>query len=74
MELTLGWSLDVWRQTLDSKRFKLSRFKTKYLECKFNDATHEVGMEVRLDTKPSPKKKKFQVHWVLNLMTLRDRQ
>lgn len=35
MELTLGW-----------------RFGDKqYLECKFSDETHEVGMEVSLDTR-----------------------
>ncbi|XP_009613960.2 secreted RxLR effector protein 78-like [Nicotiana tomentosiformis] len=28
--------LEVWRQTLESKGFKLSRIKIEYLECKFN--------------------------------------
>ncbi|XP_070034241.1 uncharacterized protein [Nicotiana tomentosiformis] len=28
--------LEVWRQALESKGFKLSRTKTEYLECKFS--------------------------------------
>ncbi|XP_070050175.1 uncharacterized protein [Nicotiana tomentosiformis] len=46
--------LEVWRQTLESKGFKLSRTKTKYLECKFSDASGEADMDVR----------KFQVQGV----------
>lgn len=30
--------LDVWRQTLSSKGFRLRRTKTEYMECKFSDA------------------------------------
>ncbi|KAK4724663.1 hypothetical protein R3W88_027442 [Solanum pinnatisectum] len=37
----------VWRQTLEAKEFKLSRTKTEYVECKFNDAMHEVGVPKR---------------------------
>ena len=41
MELTLGW-----------------RFGDKqYLECKFSDETHEVGVEVRLDKQVIPKRR-----------------
>ncbi|KAF3642244.1 hypothetical protein FXO38_21213 [Capsicum annuum] len=32
---------EVSRQTLESKRFSLSRYKMKYLECKFNEVSHE---------------------------------
>lgn len=28
----------------------LSRAKTKYLECKFVDVTHEADVELRIDT------------------------
>ncbi|XP_059282471.1 uncharacterized protein LOC132036212 [Lycium ferocissimum] len=42
--------LEVWRQTLESKGFKLSRTKTEYLECRFSDIVHEAGMEVKLGT------------------------
>nr|XP_016457394.1 PREDICTED: uncharacterized protein LOC107781235 [Nicotiana tabacum] len=41
---------EVWRQTLGSKGFNLSKTKTEYLECKFIDVTHEADVEVRLDT------------------------
>ncbi|XP_070026270.1 uncharacterized protein [Nicotiana sylvestris] len=33
--------LEVWRQTLESKGFKLSKSKIKYLECKFSKGMHE---------------------------------
>ncbi|WMV16255.1 hypothetical protein MTR67_009640 [Solanum verrucosum] len=42
--------LEVWRQTLESKGFRLSRTKTEYLGCKFSDALDEADGEVRLDT------------------------
>ncbi|XP_070042852.1 uncharacterized protein [Nicotiana tomentosiformis] len=31
--------LEIWRHTLESKGFKLSRTKTEYLECKFSSET-----------------------------------
>ncbi|XP_070054805.1 secreted RxLR effector protein 78-like [Nicotiana tomentosiformis] len=34
--------LEVWRHTLESKGFKLSRTKIEYLECKFNIVTQEA--------------------------------
>ncbi|KAF3651593.1 hypothetical protein FXO37_17934 [Capsicum annuum] len=33
--------LEVWRQTLESKGFRMSRFKTEYMECKFSDLRQE---------------------------------
>ncbi|XP_060211622.1 uncharacterized protein LOC132639158 [Lycium barbarum] len=52
--------LEVWRQTLESKGFKLSRTKTEYMECKFSDVTQESGVEVRLGTQVIPKKRSFK--------------
>jgi len=37
--------LEVWRQTLKSKGFKLSRTKTEYLECKFSDCYGVSGQQ-----------------------------
>ena len=28
--------LELWRQTLESRGFRLSRVKTEYMECKFS--------------------------------------
>ncbi|XP_070029796.1 secreted RxLR effector protein 78-like [Nicotiana sylvestris] len=42
--------LEVWRHTLESKGFRLSRTKTEYLECKFGAEPTETGVEVRLDS------------------------
>nr|XP_009774571.1 PREDICTED: uncharacterized protein LOC104224587 [Nicotiana sylvestris] len=52
--------LEVWRQTLESKDFKLSRTKTEYLECKFNNVILEADMEMRLDTQVIPKRGSFK--------------
>ncbi|KAG5616360.1 hypothetical protein H5410_016184 [Solanum commersonii] len=52
--------LEAWRQTLEAIGFRLSKTKTEYVECKFNDAKHEVGMKVRLDTQNSPKRDRFK--------------
>lgn len=42
--------LEVWRHTLESKGFMLSRTNTEYLDYKFSGVTHEAGLEVRFDT------------------------
>ncbi|KAG5596183.1 hypothetical protein H5410_037415 [Solanum commersonii] len=52
--------LEVWRQTLESKGFRLSRTKTEYLGCKFSDALDETDGEVRLATQIIPKKESFK--------------
>ncbi|XP_060183146.1 uncharacterized protein LOC132613111 [Lycium barbarum] len=52
--------LEVWRQTLESKGFQLSRTKTEYLECKFSDLVHEADVEVKLGTQVIQKKDSFK--------------
>ncbi|KAK4710207.1 hypothetical protein R3W88_004720 [Solanum pinnatisectum] len=52
--------LEVWRQTLESKGFRLSRTKTDYLEYKFSDIVHERDVEVRLDTHAISKRDNFK--------------
>nr|XP_016443519.1 PREDICTED: uncharacterized protein LOC107768872 [Nicotiana tabacum] len=52
--------LEVWRKTLESKGFKLSRTKTEYLECKFSDGTHDADVEVKLDAQVIPKRASFK--------------
>ncbi|XP_059306150.1 uncharacterized protein LOC132057526 [Lycium ferocissimum] len=55
--------LEVWRQTLESKGFKLSRTKTKYLECKFSDVIQVEDEDEQLDTQVIPKKERFCSTW-----------
>lgn len=52
-ELKLDWRFEdkLW----SSKGSKLSKTKIEYLERKFNDITHEVGVEVWLDAHAMPK-------------------
>ncbi|XP_070013810.1 uncharacterized protein [Nicotiana sylvestris] len=52
--------LEVWRQTLEFKGFKLSRTTTEYLECKFSDKTHDADIEVKLDAQVIPKRASFK--------------
>ncbi|XP_070032658.1 uncharacterized protein [Nicotiana tomentosiformis] len=52
--------LEVWRQTLESKSFKLSSSKTEYLECKFCDERHEEEVEVKIDTQFIPTRDSFK--------------
>lgn len=42
--------LEAWRQTLESKRFRLRRTKKEYMECKFSNQMLETDVKVRLDT------------------------
>lgn len=45
---------------LVSQRFRLSRTKKKYLECKFSDITHVADVEVRIDTLVISKRESFK--------------
>ncbi|XP_070045162.1 uncharacterized protein [Nicotiana tomentosiformis] len=46
--------LEVWRHSLESKRFNLRRTKTKSLECKFSAESWEASMDVRLESQVIP--------------------
>ncbi|XP_070032186.1 uncharacterized protein [Nicotiana tomentosiformis] len=52
--------LEVWKQALESKGFKMSRTKTEYLECKFSGATQVVDEDVRLDFQVIPRRENFK--------------
>jgi len=43
--------LEIWRQTLESRGFKLSRAKIKYMECKFSKQRIQDYSIVRLTGK-----------------------
>lgn len=42
--------LEVWRPTLKSKGFKLTRTNTEYLECMFSDLSYEADIIVKLNS------------------------
>ncbi|XP_070041220.1 uncharacterized protein [Nicotiana tomentosiformis] len=52
--------LEVWRQTLESKGFWLSRTRTKYLECKFSGETQGGEGAVMLDSHVIPSRGSFK--------------
>ena len=37
----MNQKLELWRETLESKGFRLSRTKTKYIRCDFGTTTRE---------------------------------
>ena len=51
--------LELWRHTLESKGFILSRTKTEYMRCDFSATRHEDG-DVSLDGQVVPKKDTFR--------------
>jgi hypothetical protein len=51
--------LELWRHTLESKRFRLSRTKTEYMKCDFSATRHEEG-DVSLDGQVVAKKDIFR--------------
>jgi len=51
--------LELWRRTLESKGFRLSRTKTEYMRCSFSTTRHEEE-EVRLDGQVVPEKDTFR--------------
>ncbi|XP_071680080.1 uncharacterized protein [Lolium perenne] len=51
--------LELWRQTLESKGFRLSRTKTEYMMCGFSTTRHEEE-EVSLDGQVVPQKDTFR--------------
>jgi len=51
--------LELWRQTLESKGFRLSRTKTEYMICDFDGAAQEEG-DVSLKGQVVPKKDTFR--------------
>ncbi|XP_070043284.1 uncharacterized protein [Nicotiana tomentosiformis] len=52
--------LEVWRRTLESKGFKLSKTKTEYVEFKFSGLPGEADIDVSLDSQVIPKKGNFK--------------
>ena len=52
--------LELWRQTLESKGFRLSRSKTEYMKCEFSYARSEDG-DVILGGQTVPKKTHFDI-------------
>jgi hypothetical protein len=56
--------LELWKHTLESKGFRLSRTKTEYMICVFSATTHQDG-DVTLDGQLLARKESF---WYLGSM------
>ena len=51
--------LELWRQTLESKGFRVSRTKTEYMRCDFSTTAQEEGV-VSLEGQVVPRKDTFR--------------
>ncbi|KAM2027650.1 hypothetical protein ACFX1T_019911 [Malus domestica] len=52
--------LNLWREMLESKGLRLSRSKTKYMECKFNANGGQNELGVRIGDQEIPKSDRFR--------------
>jgi hypothetical protein len=55
----VNMKLELWRHTLESRGFRLSRTKTKYMMCDFSPTRHEDG-DVSLEGQVVAKKDTFR--------------
>jgi hypothetical protein len=60
--------LEHWRETLESKVFRLSRTKTEYMRCGFSTTTHEEEEVVSLDGQIVPQKDTFDIWGCYSVM------
>ncbi|XP_060210429.1 uncharacterized protein LOC132637342 [Lycium barbarum] len=60
MQSTGNARMQVWKQILESKGFRLHRTKTEYIECEFSVVTSEANVEVRLDSQVISKRGSFK--------------
>ncbi|GMP79314.1 hypothetical protein CsSME_00034912 [Camellia sinensis var. sinensis] len=58
--------LEIWRTTLESKGFRISRTKTEYMECKFSNSNNESRGEVKIENQ-LPKSEHF--HYLGSIIT-----
>jgi len=56
----LNTKLGLWRSTLESKGFRLSRSKTEYLHCQFSVRGRNLKDEVAIGGAAIPKVARFQ--------------
>lgn len=52
--------LEIWRQALESKGFRISRTKTEYMEYKFNNSNNQSRGEVKIENQELPKSEHFR--------------
>jgi hypothetical protein len=59
IRIGVNQKLELWRQTLESKNFRLSKTKTKYMRCQFSGENSDDG-DVSLDERVVPMNDTFQ--------------
>ena len=61
--------LEIWREALESKGFKISRNKTEYMEWKFSVSRSSYNERVKIQNQEIPKSEKF---WYLGSIFSKD--
>ncbi|VFQ74880.1 unnamed protein product, partial [Cuscuta campestris] len=56
----LNDKLELWHLALETKGFRISRNKTKYMECRFSGRDTESEVEVKIDSHLVPKVDRFR--------------
>ena len=64
--------LELWRNNLESKGFKLSRRKTEYMECKFIKECKTGGCYNKIGRSNHIKKKSFSIFGINDLKRWRN--
>jgi hypothetical protein len=57
--IVFNQKLELWRQTLESKYFRLSRTKTEYMRCQISEENSDDG-DVSLDGRVVPMNDAFR--------------
>lgn len=57
---TVNSQIELWRQTLEAKGFRLSRSKTEYMHCKFSKRQTSDDVEVKMGEDVIPQVSKFK--------------
>lgn len=52
--------LDIWRKALECKGFRISKSKTEYMECNFNNSHNENIREMKIENQELPKSEHFR--------------
>ena len=52
--------LEIWRETLESQGFRISKSKTEYMECKFSDDQNIRADIVALQSQELPRSERFK--------------
>ncbi|KAL7258934.1 hypothetical protein ACSBR1_004943 [Camellia fascicularis] len=60
--------LEIWRKTLESKGFRISKTKTEYMKCNFSNSHNGSKGELKIENQELPKSEHF--HYLGSIITI----